>query len=109
MSELGKNIRERRKFLELTQTDLAKALSWSVAYICDIERGHRLLNPSNKLAFTKLARVLGMPESMEVYRAIGARDRIDAYTKRELAKLGCVGCGGKSKDGDLCDSCEDGL
>lgn len=88
MSLVGDMIERRRRFLGMRQREVADALGVSVSYVCDIERGHRLLNPRHRGRFCKLARVLGWEAQVDVIREAAARDRIDAYTKREMDALG---------------------
>lgn len=62
-TELGKSIKDRRKLLRITQSDLAEMAGISVNTLYKIERGQA--NPTVKV-LTKLADVLGMELKLEV-------------------------------------------
>ena len=61
--ELGKNIKERRKTLRITQPHLAEMAEISVNTLYKIERG--TANPTVKV-LNKIANVLGMEIKLEV-------------------------------------------
>jgi transcriptional regulator with XRE-family HTH domain len=62
-NEIGKEIKERRKTLRITQPTLAEMSEISVNTLYKIERGQS--NPTLKVLF-KLANVLGMEIKLEV-------------------------------------------
>ncbi len=61
--ELGKNIKERRKTLRITQPHLAEMAEISVNTLYKIEKGQA--NPTVKV-LNKIANVLGMEIKLEV-------------------------------------------
>ena len=58
--ELNREIRRQRRWIDMTQRDLAKALGVSVSTVSDWEKGNR--NPSVE-KLTELAGVFGMTET----------------------------------------------
>jgi transcriptional regulator with XRE-family HTH domain len=62
-SEIGKQIRERRKELRVTQPDLAEMAGISINTFYKIERGQA--NPT-VLVLNKIAEILGMELNLEV-------------------------------------------
>ena len=62
-SELGKQIKERRKVLRITQPDLAEMADISINTLYKIERGQA--NPTIQI-INKIADILGMELKLEV-------------------------------------------
>ena len=62
-SEIGEQIRERRKVLRVTQPDLAEMAGISINTIYKIERGQA--NPTVQI-LNKIAEILGMEVKLEV-------------------------------------------
>lgn len=58
--ELNREIRRQRRWIDMTQRDLAKALGVSVSTVSDWEKGNR--NPSVE-KLTELAGFFGMTET----------------------------------------------
>lgn len=54
---LGKRIRQQRKFLKMTQTDLANAINVSTSYIGHIERGLKHCSLETIVALSKALHV----------------------------------------------------
>lgn len=63
ISEIGKQIRSRRKILRITQPDLAEMAGVSVNTLYKIERGQA--NPTVQV-LTKTADILGLELKLEV-------------------------------------------
>lgn len=63
ISELGEQIRNRRKVLRITQPDLAELAGISVNTLYKIERGQA--NPTVQI-LTKIADILGLELKLEV-------------------------------------------
>jgi transcriptional regulator with XRE-family HTH domain len=62
-SEIGEQIRERRKVLQITQPDLAELADISINTLYKIERGQA--NPT-VLVLNKIAEILGMEVKLEI-------------------------------------------
>jgi transcriptional regulator with XRE-family HTH domain len=62
-SEIGEQIRERRKVLQITQPDLAELADISINTLYKIERGQA--NPT-VLVLNKIAEILGMEIKLEI-------------------------------------------
>ena len=67
VSELGEQIKSRRKVLRITQPDLAEIAGVSVNTLYKIERGQA--NPSVGLV-NKIADVLGMELKLEIKKTL---------------------------------------
>ncbi|QDH81451.1 helix-turn-helix transcriptional regulator [Echinicola soli] len=63
MNEIGNSIRERRKMLGITQSDLAEMAQISINTLYKIERGEA--NPSIRV-LNKIANILGLEISINV-------------------------------------------
>jgi len=61
--EIGKQIKERRKVLRITQPDLAEMAGISINTLYKIERGQA--NPTIQIVY-KIAEILGMEIKIEV-------------------------------------------
>lgn len=63
VSELGEQIKERRKVLRITQPDLAEMAGVSVNTLYKVERGQA--NPTVEI-LNKIAAILGMELKLEI-------------------------------------------
>ena len=89
MLKLGELIRQKRRELNMTQTELAKQVGVTVGYIGKIEIGKK---PSLFILF-RIGHILGIPpteiikEDTEMVNALmGLRDKLGDYDK-EFSKL----------------------
>ena len=81
LSQIGNRVRERRRFLNLTQEDLGEAANISITYLSEIERGTCM--PSLKVLM-RLAHRLDL--NLDTLFTGDGHAGIDCPTKDELIK-----------------------